>query len=217
MAAEEDRAGIADLGGEFIRVLRLDFEVLGRQPVDQRNGRFKRLDQDDRAVIAPACAGNLRLRQGPQLPLDSGLDRVGESRVVGDEDGLRDGVVLGLRQQVRGDPVRIGVPVGEDQHLGRAGDHVDADLAEHAPLGRRHISVAGTDDLGDRLHRPRCHRPALRPPERRRSGKSRRRRQGAQPPEPAGWSRPAGSAPPWRSRGTPATFAGTAFIRTEDG
>ena len=66
MAAEEDGPGIADLGGEFIRVLGLDFEMLGRQPVDQRNGRFKRLDQDDRAVIAPACTGDLGLRQGPQ-------------------------------------------------------------------------------------------------------------------------------------------------------
>ncbi len=40
--------------------------------------------------------------------------------------------------------------VGEDQHLRRARDHVDADLAEHQPLGRRHIGVAGPDDLGDR-------------------------------------------------------------------
>ena len=43
--------------------------------------------------------------------------------------------------------------VGEDQHLGRAGDHVDADLAEHQPLGRRDIGVAGPDDLGDRRDR----------------------------------------------------------------
>ena len=41
--------------------------------------------------------------------------------------------------------------VGEDQHLGGPGDHVDADLAEHQPLGGRHIGVAGADDLGDRL------------------------------------------------------------------
>ena len=51
--------------------------------------------------------------------------------------------------------IQSGLPVavGEDQHLGRAGDHVDADRAEHQPLGGRDIGVAGPDDLGDRLDR----------------------------------------------------------------
>ena len=75
---------------------------------------------------------------------------VGERGVVGDQDRLRAGVVLGLRQQIGGDPVGVARLVGEDQHLGGAGDHVDADLAEHQTLGRRHIGVAGPDDLGDR-------------------------------------------------------------------
>ena len=89
-------------------------------------------------------------RQGFQLPLDRALDSVGERRIVGDQDRLRGGVVLGLRQQVGGDPFGIGVAVGDDQHLGRTGDHVDADLAEHQALGRRHIGIARPDDLGDR-------------------------------------------------------------------
>ena len=88
--------------------------------------------------------------------VDRLLDRVGERRVVGDQDRLRRGVVLGLRQQVGGDPVGIAALVGEDQHLGRAGDHVDADRAEHQALGRRHIGVAGADDLGDRRDRRRA-------------------------------------------------------------
>ena len=46
--------------------------------------------------------------------------------------------------------VGVGGVVGEDQHLGRPGDHVDADLPEHPALGGGHISVAGADDLGDR-------------------------------------------------------------------
>ena len=58
--------------------------------------------------------------------------------------------MLGLRQQIGGDPVGIAGLVGDDQHLGRPGDHVDADLAEHDALGGRHISVARPDDLGDR-------------------------------------------------------------------
>ena len=40
-----------------------------------------------------------------------------------------------------------------DQHFGGTGDHVDADLAEHQPLGGGDIGIAGPDDLGDRRNR----------------------------------------------------------------
>ena len=76
-----------------------------------------------------------------------------ERGIVGDQDRLRAGVVLGLRQEIGGDPVGMAAAVGEDQHLGGPGDHVDADLAEHQALGGRHIGVAGPDDLGDRRDR----------------------------------------------------------------
>ena len=109
--------------------------------------------EDDRAEIAPARGGGLGARQRLQLALDRRLDRVGEGRVVGDQDRLRRRVVLGLGQQVGGDPVGIVVAVGDDQHFRRAGDHVDADGAEHLPLGGRDIGVAGADDLGDRRDR----------------------------------------------------------------
>ncbi len=59
-------------------------------------------------------------------------------------------VVLGLRQKIGGDKARIGVSVGEDHHFAWTCDHVDADSAEHPPLGRRDIGVAGADDLVDR-------------------------------------------------------------------
>ena len=45
---------------------------------------------------------------------------------------------------------RIGGSIGEDHDLGRSGDHIDADDAEHPALGGRDIGVARTDDLGDR-------------------------------------------------------------------
>ena len=47
------------------------------------------------------------------------------------------------------------MPVGDDQDLRWAGDHVDADPAKDPPLGRRDIGVAGSDDLVDRLDRRR--------------------------------------------------------------
>ena len=58
--------------------------------------------------------------------------------------------MLGLRQQIGGDPVGIAGLVGDDQHLGRPGDHVDADLAEHNAFGGCHVGIARSDDLGDR-------------------------------------------------------------------
>ena len=61
--------------------------------------------------------------------------------------------MLGLGEQVGGDPVGIVVAVGDDQHLRRSGDHVDADGAEHLPLGGGDIGVARADDLGDRADR----------------------------------------------------------------
>ena len=41
MASEEDRAGIADLGRKLVGILGLDLQMLGREPVDERNGRLE--------------------------------------------------------------------------------------------------------------------------------------------------------------------------------
>ena len=60
--------------------------------------------------------------------------------------------MLRLREQIGGDPARIDAVVGGDDDLGRAGDGVDADVAEHQPLGRGDVGVAGADDLVDARH-----------------------------------------------------------------
>ena len=57
--------------------------------------------------------------------------------------------MLGLREQVHRHPFRVAAAIGDDQHFGRAGDHVDAHGAEHAALGSRHVGIAGADDLVD--------------------------------------------------------------------
>ena len=56
------------------------------------------------------------------------------------------GAVLGLRQHVRGDPGRVGLAVGDDQHLARPGQAVDGDAPHHLPLGLGHVDVARPDD-----------------------------------------------------------------------
>ncbi len=59
--------------------------------------------------------------------------------------------VLGLSDKIGGDDQRIGAVIGDHLHLGRAGEHIDADLAEQHALGFRHELVAGSDDDVGRL------------------------------------------------------------------
>ncbi len=59
-------------------------------------------------------------------------------------------VVLGLGEEVGGDPGRIGAGVGNDENLRGAGDHVDPDATEYLALGLGDVGVAGADDLVDR-------------------------------------------------------------------
>ena len=63
--------------------------------------------------------------------------------------------MLRLAQQVGGHPFGIGRAVRDHQDLGRSGNGVDTDPAEHLPLGFRHEGIAGTDNLVDRRQRAR--------------------------------------------------------------
>ncbi len=124
--------------------------MLAGDAVGQRGGFLERGHGDHRAELHPALARDFGARQQRHLPLDLGLDGVGQPRVGGDEDRLRAAAMLGLRQQIRRHPGRVGRSIGDDQHLGRSGDHVDAHRAEHLALGGGDIGIAGPHDLGDR-------------------------------------------------------------------
>ena len=126
-----------------------DLEMLRSKPIGERDAFLKIGDKDNRAKIAPARRRDFFAREISQLPRDGGLDGTGEARVIGDQNRLRGDVVLGLREEIGGDPFGIRAIARNDQDLGRPSDHVDANGAENPPLGRGHISVAGTDDLGD--------------------------------------------------------------------
>ena len=71
---------------------------------------------------------------------------------MGDQDGLREFVVLGLTNKVGSEPCGRGASVGNDADLGRAGFAVDSDLAEDLLLGRRNPDVTWTRDLVDSRH-----------------------------------------------------------------
>ncbi len=145
--SEEDGAGVIDAIGQGVGVLGGDLKVLGRQPVDERQRIGEGVDDDHGAMLAPTGGRGLGPRQRLESAFDGHHHPVGEVPVVGDQDGLGGTVVLGLAEQIGGDPVGIVEAVGEDQDFRRPGDHVDADGAEDLALGGGHIGVAGTDDL----------------------------------------------------------------------
>ena len=66
---------------------------------------------------------------------------------------LRRLVVLGLREEIHRHPVGRRAAVRNDEDLGWAGHHVDADFAEHLALGLGHVDIAWADDLVDSRHR----------------------------------------------------------------
>ena len=84
-----------------------------------------------------------------ELAADRGLDRVGEGRVRGHEDGGGVGAMLGLGDQVGRDAGGVGGRGGQDHPLRGSGRQVDADLAADLDLGRGHPGVAGADDAVD--------------------------------------------------------------------
>ena len=55
--------------------------------------------------------------------------------------------MLGLAEQVGGDPRRVAGAVCQHENFRRACDHINADLTEHLPLCRGHVDIAGADDL----------------------------------------------------------------------
>ena len=78
-------------------------------------------------------------------------DRLGEGPVVGEADRPRKWVVLELRDQIRGDHVRVGSGRRDDHDLARSRELIDTDSAEDLVLGKGHKHVAGSDDHVDAL------------------------------------------------------------------
>ena len=215
---EEDRAGVADLRQQIARARRPRARGAparcGWRSRRLRRGRARgsarRAGAATRAMIfARGIVGSSCRRCWPR-PRRAG-------RVRRKQDRLRHLVVLGLREQIHRDPVRIGAAVGDHQDLRRAGDHVDADRAEHAPLGRGDVGVAGADDLVDLRDRRRAvgeRRDRLRAADREARG---RRRRAPRRRAPARCFRRRASGTTMTISRTPATLAGSAFISTDDG
>ena len=191
--------------------------MLGRDAVRDAAGLVEIAHLDERAAVRERRGDDRAARHLADLPLRARRDRVDQRGVRRDEDRLRELVVLGLREEIHRDPVGIRARVGDDEDLGDAGDHVDADRAEHAPLRRGDIGVAGTADLVDRRDRRgavRERRDRLRAADRRRRATTPARCAAA---STSGLRTPPGVGTTMTISATPATCAGIAFISTDDG
>ena len=155
MPPEEDRAGIADSCGERLRVGDGELEMLRRDAVDQMLAPAR---DPRRRMIAPKsrqlARGDLAARKRRELPLDRRLDRVAPAP-LSSVMRIACAAVSCSAWARRSAAIQAGSlsRVGDDEHLRRAGDHVDADLAENMPLGGGDEGVARADDLGHRRDR----------------------------------------------------------------
>ena len=147
VATHEDGPGMTDLGQHRVRIGHRQFQVFRGNKVTNLGRLVQIAAQDQPAARGDRGADDGLARHRRHQFGDAGLHRVEEGRVRGDEDGLRQLIVLGLGKQVHGDPVRVGLAVTDNQDLGRPGNHVDADGPKHTALGLGHIGITRADDL----------------------------------------------------------------------
>ena len=95
---------------------------------------------------ARARTEDVAAARGGEAAADLRLDGVGERLVGRHEQGGGVRAVLGLGDEVGGDGHRVGVGVGEDEALRRAGGKVDPDLADDLDLGGGDPGGPGADD-----------------------------------------------------------------------
>jgi hypothetical protein len=130
----------------------VDLQMLGRHEVGIGDHGVFAFAQDDLAVIFPGGTRDGGGGEVDKLANDGGEGRLGEGAIGGDEADPGVHVVLGLREKVGGDRLRVAGFVGEDEDLARARELVDAHGAEDLPFRLVHVGVPGADDFVDGGH-----------------------------------------------------------------
>ncbi len=137
---DEDRACVADEPYELVGVGGHELEVLRRDQVHDAHRVLGIIDENDGARLAHGVADG---------GLDHGVDRGGDVDVPRDEDGAAPRPVLGLCRQIGGGELGRRAGVGDDDHLRRSRERVDADHARDFALGGGHVGVPRPHDHVD--------------------------------------------------------------------
>src|SRR5579885_2594564 len=103
------------------------------------------------ALVIEGGPGDRRGRQHRKLAFEFFRHPAGQLARGGQKDGGSVHVVLGLREHVGGEPLRVALS-REDDNFGGSGDEVDAGLAGDELFGGRDIDVAGANDAIDAGH-----------------------------------------------------------------
>ena len=127
--------------------------MLGSDSIRDRAGLVKVARENQRAALRKRCRDDVGPRHFAEQTLDACLHAFDQPSIRRQQDRLRHLVMLGLREQVERDPIRIRACVGDHQDFGHAGDHVDAHGSEHASLRGGDVRVAGSANLVDRGNR----------------------------------------------------------------
>lgn len=99
--------------------------MIGRNKVGKRNWVIEIIEKNERKEIEKDWGRSLSERKGVKMKLERLLKRVGKGIVIGNKDGLRGSIVIGMWKKIGGDKVRVIVIVGKDKKLGWKGDNVD--------------------------------------------------------------------------------------------
>jgi len=120
--------------------------MFGGKFVSPVNGGIKGLEYEDSAVLEEASGCSFSAIQLGQLLFEFGQHIAGEGKRVGYENAGA-GIVFGLAEDVGGNPLRLGLRVGNDEYITGAGKGIDIDHAVHLFFGQLDDIVAGADDF----------------------------------------------------------------------
>src|SRR5437899_1434387 len=147
---DKDRSGRADFLKKPFRAFG-KAEMFGSEAIDEFAGVIKRIGYEDRSCDLCGDARNTG-RQFAELPLNFALNFAGERARSGDEEACGVFRMLGLGEEIRGNPTRVAV-IGEDNGFGWAGRQIDGAITADELLGGRDIFVAGPEDFLDAWNR----------------------------------------------------------------
>ncbi len=139
--------------------------MLGGEFVGESNSSGEVGREGDAAAIRQRLRDDVGAGEGLDLAGGFGLHGFGQFARGGEQNRGGERIVFGLREEIGGDPRRVGRVVGDDDGFGGAGESVEADEAEHLPFGEGDEQAAGANDFihtGNRLCAERHGRDCLR-------------------------------------------------------